>query len=387
MPTGTILLLSANPMHDTGGGQRSAQQALELLDRGWRVVFAAHGEVTESVDLGLVYDRPGLVHCGESEARAALGLGWRRGIAQLGLPPETPHGRAVALAQLPLPGWPRLLRRLAREGVVTVYDCVDRWEGPLGYGWYRRDVETKLSRTVALRTASAPALTRHLSEISRRPAHLLPNAVNPALFDPRTARDRPSELPAADEGRPIVYYHGALWGHWMDWELIRAVATARPEVDFVFVGDHQGEGEGLPANCHFPGLRPQSALPAFLAHVDVTWLPWSVDEVTRATSPLKVFEYRAMGLPVVGPEIEPLDGIDGVVRTRGVEGFGAALDAALAHPASVEERRRAGDRVRASEGWGARIDLLERWIGEADSAGRARRGFWPFGPGPFGLRE
>ena len=49
---GAVLLLSPNPMHDTGGGQRSAQIALELLERGYSVTFVAHGDVTETVDLG-----------------------------------------------------------------------------------------------------------------------------------------------------------------------------------------------------------------------------------------------------------------------------------------------------------------------------------------------
>jgi len=58
---GTVLILSANPMHDTGGGQRSAQMALELLESGYAVVFVSHGRVTETVDLGLRFRRPRLV--------------------------------------------------------------------------------------------------------------------------------------------------------------------------------------------------------------------------------------------------------------------------------------------------------------------------------------
>ena len=36
---GAVLLLSPNPMHDTGGGQRSAQIALELIERDYSVMM------------------------------------------------------------------------------------------------------------------------------------------------------------------------------------------------------------------------------------------------------------------------------------------------------------------------------------------------------------
>ncbi|MDH3421796.1 MAG: hypothetical protein OEN00_02315, partial [Gemmatimonadota bacterium] len=71
------MILSANPIHDTGGGQRSAQLALELLDRDFRVLFVSHGKVTETVDLGMRFDHPlltsvALTSLSGARGRAAL---------------------------------------------------------------------------------------------------------------------------------------------------------------------------------------------------------------------------------------------------------------------------------------------------------------------------
>jgi HAD superfamily hydrolase (TIGR01450 family) len=51
----------------------------------------------------------------------------------------------------------------------------------------------------------------------------------------------------------------------------------------------------------FLGLKPQVALPPYLAHADLAIMPWTEDPVTRATSPLKVYEFVAMGLPRPDP--------------------------------------------------------------------------------------
>jgi hypothetical protein len=64
------VILSANPMHDTGGGQRSAQLALDLMARDYAVAFVSHGRVTETVDLDLRYEQPCLV---EMNLDTALG--------------------------------------------------------------------------------------------------------------------------------------------------------------------------------------------------------------------------------------------------------------------------------------------------------------------------
>jgi glycosyltransferase involved in cell wall biosynthesis len=298
---GFALIVSPNPPHDTGGGQRSAQMAFELLERGWVVLFVSHGEVTETVDLRITVDHPRLRSCSLADASA------RRSVRALDAALTGFEGPCLGVIQVPVREARPLMRCLRRHGPV-VYDCIDAWNSELGWGWYRPRVEGAFARRATLCTASAPALLRHVTRLGASSAHLLPNAVRLSLFDGPRDRPRPEGLPPD----PIVIYVGALWGGWMDWSLVERMARALPTTSFVFVGDHRGEGAGLPGNCHFTGLVPQAALPALLEHARVGWLPWRRDAVTSATSPLKVYEYLAMGLPVVGPDTEPLRGLEGV---------------------------------------------------------------------------
>jgi hypothetical protein len=78
------------------------------------------------------------------------------------------------------------------------------------------------------------------------------------------------------------------------------------------------------------GLKPHSDLPAYLAHFDVCIIPFEASELIQATSPLKVFEYLAMGKPVVATLMRELEGLPYVLVSKTDEEFlqniGKALD-------------------------------------------------------------
>ncbi|MDZ7780892.1 MAG: glycosyltransferase [Gemmatimonadota bacterium] len=349
---GTVLILSANPMHDTGGGQRSAQIALELLEEGYCVVFVSHGQVTETVDLGLRFTRPRLVETSlksftapsGAEARAKL---WEKGVSSV-------------VTQVPVRAWMPVLERASEAGAVTIYDCVDRWDSELGKGWYRREVERRCAAEADVVVASAPELVRRLERMAEREVHLVPNAFNSRVFDPSARYERPVDLP---EGR-IALYVGALWGGWFDWDLARLTAEGLPDTRFVFIGDHRNEGDGLPSNCSFLGLKPQVVLPAYLAHADVAFLPWRRDDVTQATSPLKVYEFVAMGLPVVAPRLDPLKGIPGVRMVDDDAAFVRAVGAYERARIDEDDRRRMHAFARANS-WTRRVQELGGLAGAA----------------------
>jgi len=348
-----VVVLSANPMHDTGGGQRSAQIALELLERGFCVVFVSHGRVTETVDLRLEYGHDRLVEVGLREAAGSRG---RAALARALEGVET-----TVLTQVPVRSWQRVLDWAGGAGAVRIYDCIDRWDSELGRGWYRPAAERRIARQSDVLVSSASELLHHVEILAEREAHLLPNAFNSRIFRQDVAHERPADLPPASR---VALYVGALWGGWLDWDLVGRAAAALPDTAFVFVGDHRGEGRGLPANCVFPGLKAQTALPGYLAHADLAFLPWRANDVTQATSPLKVYEFVAMGLPVVAPAIETLRGIPGVALSLD----GTDFVGCLRHGgrATLSDDTRAAMRSFADENsWVQRVDALLELAGDA----------------------
>lgn len=349
---GAVVILSANPMHDTGGGQRSAQLAIEFLARDFAVLFVSHGKVTETVHLGLSFRHPRLVE--QSLAAATVGPG--NDIVRRFLQ----YPASLIVTQIPVRSWLPVLSWARRLGAVSVYDLIDEWDSELGHGWYGPRIERRVAGRSDILVASAPRLQRYLRQRMGRDTTLLPNAYNDRVFHDGVARERPADLPAG----PVAIYVGSLWGSWMDWHLIEMAAKALPDIAFVFVGDHRTEGAGLPANCHFLGLKAQRDLPAYLQHSAVALLPWKDDRITQATSPLKVYEYVAMGLRVVSPPLEPLSGIPGVVHAPDPRSYVKAIRTSMDASLSAEERQQMAAYA-AEHSWSRRVDTLIALIGSA----------------------
>jgi glycosyltransferase involved in cell wall biosynthesis len=119
----------------------------------------------------------------------------------------------------------------------------------------------------------------------------------------------------------------------------------------------------------FTGAQPHTAVPGLLAMADIGVAPFAPAAYPplRAFgfywSPLKVFEYMAMGLPVVTPAIPPLNeivraGAEGLLYPEGDE---AALAGAIA-------RLAADPAARAAMGASARARVVARYSWDAHCA-------------------
>jgi glycosyltransferase involved in cell wall biosynthesis len=190
--------------------------------------------------------------------------------------------------------------------------------------------------------ASNPVLAeRHRFE--RSDLILVENGVDLERFTP----DGPV-APELPEGA-IVGYHGAI-APWFDFDLVTQVARMRPDVTFVMVG---------PVG---PGLENQSAtlaampnvvlLPAqgseriadFVRGFTVGILPFVVDEMTEAVTPLKMYEYLACGVPMVATPLPACLSENAIRTASDPDGFVAAIDAgiALGPRERLDLRRHAG---------------------------------------------
>ncbi len=309
------VVLALVPLHDIGGGSRGAQLTLELLRRGTHVTYAALYGTAETADLGLRFVHPRLEQVrldeldpGRLAARLTGQPGW-------------------VLAEAPAPPIVDAAAALARAGWDVVYDLLDDWTSPALGDWYDPAVERRLVDLAAGLVATAPDLRNRLGPT----AALVPNAVNPALFGGEPG-PVPDDFPPGDG--PVVGYHGSLYGAWMDWAGLRALAAADPGMRVVVIGDDKAPRPELPPNVHFLGFKPQAELLAYIARFDAAILPWEVSDLTHAVSPLKVYEYLAAGVPVAAPPLRALDGIEGV---HAAPSLGEALTDALAAPGPDRE--------------------------------------------------
>ncbi len=193
------------------------------------------------------------------------------------------------------------------------------------------------------------------------------NAIDPAEFDP--AAVKPAARPAGMEDAFVTGYVGAFvpW-HRVDLmvESARALAPRYPRLRWLLVGDGVERPRieklltdfGLTDKFWLPGAVKHPLIPSYLMAMDAAVMPHS----NLFGSPMKLFEYMAMGRAVVMPDVPPIaevveDGVNGMLfRAEDAAALGAALAKLVEDEAF---RRRLGAR--------ARQDALERHTWSANA--------------------
>ncbi len=209
------------------------------------------------------------------------------------------------------------------------------------------------------------SLKLHQQYRLKRPDILLvPNAVKAADFANGFA-ERPSDLPS--EGKTIIGYYGAI-AEWFDFDLMESAAKSRPQYQFVLMGltNCPEKIQNLVARCgnvRYLGEKPYEELPRYLAHFDAAVIPFLVNDITNAVSPLKLFEYMAGGKPVVSTGIFECRKYQGVLIAEDYREFAERLDEAIA--LGQDEEYKAGLRNCAwANSWESRARQILEALGD-----------------------
>lgn len=138
---------------------------------------------------------------------------------------------------------------------------------------------------------------------------LIPNGVDYEHFNQENSnRNIPAMMkPIIKKGNKIIGYFGAL-ASWFDYELIEHVAKKRTDIEIVLIGlDYDGSMKKSKLthydNVHYLNVIPYKELPLYGQWFDVTIIPFILNDVTRSTSPIKLFEYMSLGKPTVSTSL------------------------------------------------------------------------------------
>lgn len=265
--------------------------------------------------------------------------------------------QALLIASLPL--WYDVALTLRRQRNATlVYDCHDWLAGFGNIAQELLDLEQPFFEASDCVIFSSQWLLDHRvagDEALLQKSRVVRNAVTKEYFKP------PAESSAARPHRQGVRigYAGAL-EEWFDIDAVEAAAQAHPEWSFVLIGDvgaKRIQTLRKMRNIELAGYVHYEELAGRLSDIDVGIIPFVKNDLTMAVNPIKLYEYFALGLPVVStrlPEVEEFGSL--VYLAENPAEFVRRLEEAVreADPALRRQRIQVAER----ETWSARCHEL-----------------------------
>jgi len=164
---------------------------------------------------------------------------------------------------------------------------------------------------------------------SEKKVMCLPNAVDVSHYNLlQKSNNKPYNLPnrlkeAIARGQKIIGYFGAI-APWIWNELIIELAEKRPNYFILMIGPDYGKALPFPEkeNLYFTGPVNYNDLPFYAHNFDVSIIPFRLGDIAKATSPLKLFEYFAIGKPiVVTSDLIECTQFDGVASASTIQEF------------------------------------------------------------------
>lgn len=232
---------------------------------------------------------------------------------------KAPIRARAALVWNPIAGAHLLGSAIEADRVVV--DLLDDWSLHIAFRPIRREVERAYERIFELAdtiTANSEGTVALAARFGRE-AELITNGCDPELFEQAGDRRTP-------DGPLVIGYVGKL-SERLDVDLIEQTATALPSVTFQVSGPFAAASRTTVAriksldrlpNVNVGGNIPYEQLPSVIATWDIGWVPHRLGEGEVGGDVMKIYEYRAAGLPTV---ITPVIGAD-----RKLPGVSVAAD-------------------------------------------------------------
>jgi GT2 family glycosyltransferase len=313
----TVVILGGVSITDGGGGQRSAQLARWFEQRLCAVhhfhVFAdrkstrpRHAAFCDS----LIHSTNAQSFLSSFDTHVTLLV-------------EIPHVSIL----------PWLVAAASIPRVRVVFELIDDWRHrQLGGDWYMPSVIVRACEMSATLTVTATALKKLLPVTCRERALLVPNAASEWDFYP-TSHSRGSNIQPPEERvySPAAYertaiYVGALWGDWLSWDHLKAVALTCPCTRLLVIGSASKKtilAARSIKNIHFIGEVSHARLSKYMSLSDVTLIPFLPKDFYDTISPIKLFEYAFSGKIVVSTPSDTLQGVPGVLVANSSREFAA----------------------------------------------------------------
>lgn len=276
----------------------------------------------------------------------------------------------------------------AVEPQCVVYHAIDEMTAFGGRKEHEKKIiranEEALCKEADLVMGVTPRLHDRLKQLNPR-SQLFPNGVDIDHYAPSRLERLDTHPKLKNINHPCIGFFGQI-DERMDQDIVTHVARSRPDWQLVFAGRVKkgvdvSRMQAMP-NITFTGYLPYDELPSVVKEYDVCVVPYVLNDLSQACSPIKVYEYLASGKPVVAT---PLDGLfncrEAILTAAAPDEFLTRLEDALFR--DTPERKEFRLDMAESHSWESRTDLLENLMRETVRYARAEknRSFKPYTAG------
>jgi len=238
------------------------------------------------------------------------------------------------------------------RGCPSVYDAMDDF--PAFYSGLSRLAlmrrEREVAQLVDIILASSSSLKSRWINI-HNDVRLVHNALD--LSAVRSVGHAPITA------RKNVFGYVGTIASWFDWEWLCALAEARPDNEIRLIGPvFEPPPKKLPSNVHLlPACAHADALKS-MTEFHVGLIPFKRNALTASVDPIKYYEYRAIGLPVISTDFGEMSlraRERGVFITKSVIDIPALADSAILFCRDADD----ASAFAIHNTWGARFDAAK----------------------------
>jgi glycosyltransferase involved in cell wall biosynthesis len=225
--------------------------------------------------------------------------------------------------------WPHQLENIKRwekllSNYQKIYDCIDHLETFPDYHNINTDFLKSVNEANIV-LATAKNIQTSLLEY-RKDCLYIPNGVNLGDFVNFKKYPCPKLDKIRSEGSIIIGYYGAI-AEWFDFGTVEYIAKKNQGWTIVLVGEVYPNVEKEVAKLNqYNNIKifkrvDYKFIPQLLSKFDVAILPFILNNITKSTSPVKIFEYLAGGKPVVSSPLPEILDIDCIFFGKGTIEF------------------------------------------------------------------
>jgi len=229
-----------------------------------------------------------------------------------------------------------VFKELKKENAqcVTIFDTIDDLTHHKGYTEAQREANKKkyevIGENVDVVFSVSEANLKNLFGNYKIKKQCIENGIDIKRFQRKNSQSN-------NNVKPVCGYVGVIESR-IDFQLIKEVIRATPEIAYEFVGPIIIEGDadleeikGL-SNVTFSGPVSSEEVPNKILSFDICIMPHVLNSFTRSMSPLKFYEYMAAFKPIIMTNVPPADkvgNISGVYIPHSVADWVSSINEAL----------------------------------------------------------